>query len=840
MALENSPNTPAAEPNAPAGQAAPAGHILEAADSALCLQAFQQLRTGLSQALLYTLESKQFEKAAENAFGPLQTLLEKIGEFKLNMLNGDALVNGSRVEIPASKRPVIEALEKVMSSGGISCLRFEPGLAMNELGRFLHLLARKGLGSSDGAKINQLLREKGITHVRTEELRYVMIGAGEKVVSADAPGVANAEAQNVISHITTDCAVTVSRIGDAVAREQMRAEVAEQLLEQDPELLGSMLAVILQRLKDSAHEKFRPLVALPQRDGQLLGETLQVARLLAQNGRLENKACAAALKELIAHLAAPYRHRAEDVLANLPFAPECSGLLPEWLEQAYASTRGGTAQERLEGILSLSPQILLEEKLFRQIVDVLDELAVARMEAEAEKLMRHVSGALRALTKGERIKAVKLLSFLLEHLMEQSSAPVQVLENALLEACTHETCGEVMSLLLKHLRGRCVHHYRLGNFERALEHLRWIASLEENSRLTLQDEGENLARQAREELARSPFAAQLAQDCLATGEKGKVAAQLAAILKTGVWEALLERMCTESDPQILEAQAGLLKSAGPEAVRLFFSTLGQRADLASALCLLSLGPALDEGLFWKQFPPLLRHEDESVRARALAWAAAHDCDEAATLLAGVLREEAEPARRAPLLAALARLASPAAAATLSGELEAAAEAGGEARLLAALETLKAVHKDDFVPGVLKLAASRYKSKIPSASLSKPVTLAAIKALARFYKQQAVSETLERLRRDSDPDVSRLALVALRGILAAEQEEDLKKAALPPAGAQVPAPASQPSSAPRKAHRRFEELEAQINADKVFKIGAEIGAPPPAKNPRPEEGGSQKT
>ena len=834
----------ASEPAAATASAAePKAGGTEAARNALALQALQQLRAGLSQSLLYAADTKQFEKAAENVFVPLNGLLEAIGNFTLMVSKADALINGSRIEVPAAFRATNEQLEKVMNAASVASLRVEKGLTAPELGKFLQLLARRKLGSTDGAKINQNLRDQGITHIQTGELRWVAIGAQEKVVDINAggvPGLANAMAQTAAGGAVDSFVRIAQRVEDPVAREQLRAEITEQLLQKDPGMLGNLLLTATQHLKDPGNEPYRAMVALPGRDGELLNAILQLAKPLAEKGLLESSGSAEALRALIARVAAPYQSRAEDIMMTVQFEPAVAALLPDWLLQAYASLRGGSAAERLAGILTQSPNALLDEQMFAQIVDVLDELSVAGMGAEAERLMVHVSGALRAVTKAARATAVQRLSFLLARSMEQASPAVKILENALLEACTHETCDEVMQLLLAHLSKRCVHHYQLGNFDRALEHLRWITSLEESSRVALKDEGANLARGAREELAKSDFGKRLAQDLFGGDQKAQIALQMAQTLGKDVWMPLVARLGTETDPQAAGALAACVPAFGKEAVQQFFTMLEREQNGPATLRLLALAPALgDAAQVSSLLPALLRHNDKQVRNHVLGLIRQGGDEGAVKVVVEVLHQETDAERRSVLVTTLSQLQHSSALAALLAELETARNAAplDEEYTLTLLEALNTTGKQEIIPGVMRFVMPRGRTMILTADgpppIPKAVTMATIKTLARFFKNPTVAETLERLRKEKDPDISRLALVSLRGIVAAEAKPVPPPMPPPPPAAPAAPAAAAPAAAPapprRKPHRAFEALEEQIRVETVLRGGTGASTPVAATN-----------
>ena len=792
-----------------------------------CLQAIREFRAGLSQALLYTPGTVQFEKVCDSTFAALTTAVEAIGDFKLGLLKAQVLVNGERMETPVGLRGQIEYVEKVVAAAGTASVTFHKGLTRGEVGPFLQLLARKQLPHIEGAKVNEFLREQGIQHLDVDELRYVEVKGNERVVSGEGQVLSNhAVAHDAVTELVDAALASIEKVEDEEARIQLRAEVADQFIEKSQAMLPNLLATATQRLKTEASDEQVALAAVPPRDGQLLNKALEAARLLPATGAEEARE---ALRVLIEQLSRPYQARAEDLLAHAQLEGADQRLLPDWLQQARAPLQGMSAVDRLGGILCQSPGTLLSEQMFPHIVDVLDELSVAGMDAEAGQLAGHVAGALRVSTKRERGKAAERVSFLLERLMDQSSPAARTMEDALLQACMHETSDEVLKVLVEHLSKRCVHHYRLHNWTRAAEHLEWITSLEESQRLALRAEGANIARQGREALAKTPFAQELSGELLAEGEQGTVVVRMLQVLGATVWRGAVERLRSETDAARAQRLATRLREISPEAARLVCIELGREPDGPTVLRLLALAPALqDDAGLWGALQSLMHHADQQVRERAFAMVIARDDGLAAEALVGALRSEGEPERRKIWVRALARMRNPAAEQALLDELNRAVAAAppNETLLLPILEVLSAAGHRGIIPPALSLLRHHGHTLIHAGTPlpPRPLVLAAIRALAPFYRDSQVAETLERLRKDKDAEVARLALVCLRGIVAAEHQQAAQEPAPAPEKPAVPSITAASVPAPRKTYRGFEILEASAQAAAQFRTGAGIGGP----------------
>jgi hypothetical protein len=833
--MENQAGSAAKTP--PAGLTAEAGKAaaFDPKTKTICIQALQSLRAGFSQSLLYSQETKQYEKVVDTTFEALNTAIETLNGLHLSISRSEAIVNAQRLDTPLSVRSSIDQIDRFIYNAGLSSIKFEKGLTIQELAPFLQIVARKKFASSEGAAINKQLREMGIAHIQVGELRYVGLSEGEHVVSRSNSSSANhSGVQGAVSEMAGTFQSTMDQIQDVQARKQLQVEMTGQLIEHDDAMLASMLTVGVEHLRENNSEDMLALAAVPRRDSELLNSILRLARQVLMKGIDNEDQIFVGLRDFIKQLAEPYRKRAEDILNQLEFDESTSFLLPDWLIRATASLKSGSAEERLDGILVQSPNALLDERMFPQILDVLDEFSVARLEAQAEALTTHVAGAVKAPTKKMRIKAVERLSKLLERSMEQTSKAVKIIEDALLDACLHETCDEVMVLLVDYLARRCEHHYKLENYERSLEHLEWITGLEQASRSALRDDAANLARTEREKLAKTAFAQTLPNDMLAADVKGKVSARMVQLLGKELWMRILELIRTVADVETARVLTTYLAGFGKDAHQLFFSSFEHAETKQISLRLLELAPAVStHPALWKPAYNLMRHADATVRERAVEAVLKLDSEASFKAIFETMRQDPDLAHRSGLLAAVARSADPKAFQMLMDELHSALNSKDldEPRVALTLEALSGFENDDLVAPVTAMIYPKGRTLVggESRTYSKFITMAAIKALAKVYKNPMAIEALERARTQKDPEISRLALATVRGLLAAKHAQDELSGPPPtsPSASSLSPIAGKSGTNTAVRRRGFEELQGEAEVSSLFQRGAGIGGARPS-------------
>src|SRR5205814_9664335 len=107
---------------------------------------------------------------------------------------------------------------------------------------------KKKLGGGEGKTINDTLGEQGIPHIRVKDVQYVVLSDREKVVSHDAPILAqNSAGQKALGEMVAGFDNLIASTADTEARDQLRAEMADQLLGMDTDMLRCGLAAVAQR-----------------------------------------------------------------------------------------------------------------------------------------------------------------------------------------------------------------------------------------------------------------------------------------------------------------------------------------------------------------------------------------------------------------------------------------------------------------------------------------------------------------------------------------------------------------------------------------------------------------
>lgn len=638
---------------------------------------------------------------------------------------------------------------------------------------------------------------------------------------------------------------------DPASRVQLRAELGGLLVDKDPDLLDTILDLAGKRRK----------MAGPRVLELYVGFCGLAARLESTNTPEHDDAWRQ-LREMADKLFAPYRERVEEILPHVKLEGPALRFVPAWLREADASLRGTTAAERQPGMLAQSPSYYLGGEGFTQFNDTLDELSVAAMDAEASALVTHLCKSLKTSSKDERIRAVAGIAMLIENAMDQSASHVLQLEDALIDACAGETSEAVHKAFLDYLLQRTVTLYNRSYYGRAMRHANTVDQLEKGFRKALGEESMNPVRDACSELAKSAWAKNLPESLLMGGEREEAAAAILGAIDRNLSTTLIAAIGREDKIGYAKIYAAYMRKLCPGSARALFTIMSAQNDQATLSRMLAIAPDVgtDEEILDMIFP-LLVHSNFELRAAALQLILDRDNETTAQFIQTRLHDPRCGAQRDIWMGVLTKLRHPAAAEVVMNEMQAELDSPmqDDRRLMGLIEASNSYEDARFGTVLLKMlrpvAGLNEARRVTAVARenAKALKLAGMRALSRYIKDPRVFDCLDRMRREPDQDISRMAtycMSAPANLVA--QQTNVKMTAFGGAGPSVPGmPNTPPGSTPnsqragsqradqaQKSRRGFEELEQRggPDADALFQPGRVIsgrhGKLPPEPDVRP--------
>lgn len=741
----------------------------------LFTQSLIQLRGGISQAKLYQLVTPQYQRIAGEVMAAWAPALAYAGDIHLSIEAGETLVNGERLTLPQNAELAVRGLERTLHETSLRGLHFQAGLSADELAQFMQDLAHNKLGSTDGKEINARLRTKGIQHITVNEVIYVAVGEAQAENigggGGGVPGVAP-NARNLVRGV--DALVdSLSRVDDTEARAQLQSSMAEELLTKDPALVQDILQAALFDPDHPVPKEVAQWRADPHRDA---GCIRALARLMgALNGGAGAAAVGGAASELMAALLSPYEQRPECwpvLLADVD--PVLYPLAPPWMAGYLQRPSGDDPDARAQWLFQLPFALLVEPKGYAEVEAL---LAYYRGKENREMfiaVLDRFSQAARLPQTTLRREAVSKLLDLAERYAADPFAFHELLEDFLADVAQHETDAAILQRLIEYLGARVKAEYRMGNYERARADLDTLHAFALSEDHVLGKEAQSMARDALAVLGDDVFVAALLNACVDRPEAKLPSQAMLVSLGAAVYPHLAKPVLACGRVARMKALVAAVAELGAPAVAPVLKELGAQPEGAAGLRLLvACEDLLTDQVFAERVGALLRHDAPEVRQYAIEKCFRRKDAIAEEALMGALRAEHDESRVLALAGVLAvwggenHLAEIAALLHRTG-----GEALGEHAQLEVLKLLAGTLNPQIVPLLAPLVQAHPERSLTGflgrgkhdAPVSKPVRLAAIKALGPQHAEHSVAELLKPLKQDKDAEIARTAVAVSNGLV----------------------------------------------------------------------------
>lgn len=740
----------------------------------LFTQSLIQLRGGISQAKLYQITTPQYQRIAGEVMAAWTPAFAYAGDIRLSIEGGETLVNGERLTLPQNAELAVRGLERTLHETSLRGVHFQAGLTSDELAQFMQDLAHNKLGSTDGKEINARLRTKGIQHITVNEVIYVAVGeaqANSLGGGGGVPGVGPG-ASNLVRGV--DALVdSLTRVEDVEARAQLQSSMAEELLTKDPALVQDILQAALFDPNHPVPKEVAQWRADPHRDA---GCIQALARLMGSlNGAAGAAAASGAAGELMAALLAPYEQRPECwpvLVADLD--PVLHPLAPAWMAAYLQRPTGDDPDARAQWLFQLPFALLVEPKGYAEVEALLAHYRGKENRDMFIAVLDRFSQAARLPQTTLRREAVSKLLDLAERYAADPFAFHELLEDFLAEVAQHETDAAILQRLLEYLSARVKAEYRMGNYERARADLDALHAFALSEDHVLGKEAQGMARDALAALGDDVFVAALLNACVDRLEAKLPSQAMLVSLGAAVYPHLAKTVLACGRVARMKSLIAAAAELGAPAVAPVLKELGAQPEGAAALRLLvACEDLLTDQIFAERVGALLRHDAPEIRQYAIEKCFRRKDAIAEEALMGALRAEHDETRVLALASVLCvwggenHLAEVAALLRRTG-----GEALGEPTQLEVVKLLSATLNPQIVSLLAPLVQAHPQGGLTGflgrgkhdAAVSKPVRLAAIKALGPQHADPAVIDLLKPLKQDKDAEIARTAVAVSNGLV----------------------------------------------------------------------------
>lgn len=786
-------------------------------------QALTQLRSGVSQSKLYALETAQAQRVIKNVHDALAKLMDSVGAVSLIISKGNPFLNGSQVDIDVAGKHVagqIVELEEVLNDAGLPGLSIDPALQTEELGQFLHALARKQLGSTNPAEINSLLQQKGVNNIT------VLAGDGS---GGQSGGGFSAEGGAVggIEAAVQFIADTLEGVDHEVSRSQLRARAAEGLVEKDLELVREVFVASARGMgTDQARAAGLPFwCADPARDANCI----KTLGLLWQTIGTTDAGQAAheSIASLMYQIMEPYRQRPES-WAQLTSVLDASmvNLVPPWIHEILPVGPEAGFEARFARVLKIPPDYLLSPDEYAEAVAILDGLFQQQGLDAFKQVIGHLIQAMQNPVAGTRALAVQRVMELAERYQAGLGGWTleEHLETVLLEFAAHETNTEVYERMLAYVAGKVTVNFQSGRAARGRACFERLNAFCGNGNTILPDASE-VANGKLRELRADAFVSLLVNDVIQHPEHQDDALAVLQALGDSALPAMLAGIKQCPDVQRVKELIQMMVAKGGGFAEALLKELGSEENPEVVVRLLEGCEVLrDDEALWACLPVLLAHASQDVRDRTLDFCGL-ECDERIfpELEKAVeeMTEEEQVARLVEMIEIMNDIrCGPIIRSLLAREGEAVLS---EQLGMTLIRTLARFATPEIIPFMEPL----FQSPDPA---RKKQRVRAMESLGAMFQDEATIAALKPLQQDKEPEVARTAAGVLAGLA-----RNAKLDSPPPRRTAAPAA---PQAAPEPAPSVAGPTAAPAAPPAAATAPAPTAAPaPPAAPARPAAPGA---
>lgn len=128
---------------------------------------------------IFSVNHPKGQTAVRGAFEALTVLLAQTGPVALSLAEGRVLVGGKPVE---DRNPAIVRFVAAFQQIHVDNLLFSPGLTYQEFEEFFRALLQGAKVVNEQGGLAALLKDKNVTHIRPQQVTFVMVQETEKVV----------------------------------------------------------------------------------------------------------------------------------------------------------------------------------------------------------------------------------------------------------------------------------------------------------------------------------------------------------------------------------------------------------------------------------------------------------------------------------------------------------------------------------------------------------------------------------------------------------------------------------------------------------------------------------
>ncbi|HAV43296.1 TPA: hypothetical protein DCX15_04700 [bacterium] len=300
---------------------------------------------------IYSIEHPTTKLSIRSAYEGVNRTIERKGKLAIGIGEKEILFQG----IPVDERnPVVARFATHLNQIHVDNLFFKEGLTYEEFEEFFKILGCGPKYVNEHGGIQNLFKERGITHIEMKEVSYVMITEDEKVVSKDTKVLE----EGVLERLAGDREIVEYMIKEVMEREKERKWLINEI-KNNPKKMSHLIAEGIELAISRAE---RGILGGEETIETLLENIKLIGQSLIAEEASETEEDARSLEEAIITLESEVKSRSKKLMSSKAaagFINEILTVITSFSDQARAKR---ISDEFLKGERSLKQT----EKLLRK------------------------------------------------------------------------------------------------------------------------------------------------------------------------------------------------------------------------------------------------------------------------------------------------------------------------------------------------------------------------------------------------------------------------------------------------------------------------------------------
>jgi len=594
------------------------------------LKIIKLFRTSISNSRIYPSWSQIIVNAITQLYSTLNEYFQTNDLLTIGEMNHKLLVNGQEIRSLENEK----FLTSILSELKINGITFKKGLRIDELSSFIELLSKK-----QTVDILDLIREKNITNISIEQVKYVAIKEGEEIVQ---------KVSNLVDQLRSDPVAfmtslrdiydSIDEIQDQTIKKDMISMIAKKLATLEPlqlkeffdrtlpakiEQSGLKEAVISALPQEKIREIFEEIVIWYEEIKKTATSEFEAAEQLAGLRRFLGKILSSPEAKKI-----PFRFYEE--LLRVGVLEE----LPEWLRKEEPSLI-----LKVDQLLEKDSLSLLDPAIRDNLPKLIKQLCQSELSDVAEKLTNKILDNLKQhslkIRSDTMITLINIYDVLVTY---QKEKIIQNIENAFMSLVGKEKDIDLYKSIVSLLEKRIVQLLLNTDYDPALN---IISLLKQHASAEIEPDKErrDVVNEYLNKLAGEISELLVYEMKTGIERRQKQALKIIIILEDTMSDTLVKIIKESDDYLIRKVCAKALKNIGEKAINRLIDSIDLSMSTLTLKKMIEIFDEIENEKLFNKISELIDYPDKDVKMMLLKYLQKNNTQQARNLLIRKLKDK---------------------------------------------------------------------------------------------------------------------------------------------------------------------------------------------------------